>query len=205
MKTRVVSVVGGGWSFRMVDHAKVPGFIIGINDAGTRLRKRPNVIVSMDRLWTENRWDQLRDLHIRTYLRRSAVQNIRGVHLAKWVRLFDCDHKSVDFTEDPTVLNGTNSGTCGLALAYILRPVELYLFGFDMCRAPNGEPYWYPPYAWASEKGGTSNGKYDTWAAEFNRIAIKFAEINCRVFNVSTASKIMCWPKISPQELGVAA
>lgn len=197
----VISVVGGGWSFRYVDHAKVPGMVIGCNDAGLLLQRSVQHTVSMDRLWTENRWEQLCALKQRTWLRRSAVQNIDWM-AEDWVRVFDCDHKVVDFSEEPARLNGTSTGTCALNLAHLLRPREVWLFGFDMCRSPSGEPYWYPPYPWTQSSGGTSNGKYHAWAAEFNTIALAFAQISCRVINVSEHSKIQCFTKMSPKQLG---
>lgn len=205
----VISVIGGGWSFGEVEQHKVPGHVIACNESGLKARCQVHNIVSMDRLWTEHRWQDLQALAIPSWLRRSALQNLDWF-AEDWVHCFDCDHESVEFSCEPTRLNGTNTGTCAINLAFIYQlqdrgTRELYLFGFDMCRGPNGNPYWYEPYPWTASNGGTSNGKYATWAHEFNKIALTLAGERIKVFNVSPHSKITCFPKISPRELGVAA
>ena len=202
-RAKIISVVGGGFSFREVDHGLVPGFVIAANDAGLCLQRQVDEIVSMDRLWTEHRWEALQGIRTPTHLRRSAVQNVEW-ESESWAHVFDCDHTSVEFSDDPNTLNGTSSGTCALNRAYQLRPRKLFLFGFDMCRDINGNPYWYAPYPWTKDTGGTSNGKYNAWAAEFNRIALAFAQIECEVYNVSRHSKIMCFPRLTPAQLRVA-
>lgn len=203
MRAEIISVVGGGWSFASVDHNAVPGEIIAINEAGLLLETPVKATVTMDRLWTEGRWEQLCSRRKRTHIRRSALQNIDWM-TKPWAHMFECDHTSVEFSEEIDRLNGTNSGTCGLNLAYIMRPKFLYVFGFDMCRSPSDKAYWYPPYPWAPPQGATKASKYNTWAAEFNQIALAFASIGTKVVNVSEHSKIACWPRVSAKELGVA-
>lgn len=198
----IVSVIAGGFSFKEVAHRKVPGYKIVVNDSAVHLNCPFDEIVSMDRLWTENRWDQLQLLRTRSWLRRSAVQNVE-YETESWAHVFDCDHKSVEFSDQLGILNGTSSGTCAINRAYQLKPYKLFLFGFDMCRDAKGNAYWYPPYPWVSEKGGsTSNGKYKTWASEFNNIAIAFAQAGCEVINVSRYSAITSFRKASAVELG---
>jgi hypothetical protein len=200
---RVVSIVGGGWSVKAqgIDLARLPGFKIGINESGV-LMPKVDIILSMDRLWTEDRWPKIKARMVPFYARRSALQNIDWFG-EDWVRQFECDHETVEFSETNDRLNGTNSGTCGMNLAYLMRPEILYMFGFDMCRSPKGEAYWHPPYTWTAPQGGTKSGKYDIWAAEFNMIALKFAAIGTRVYNVSPVSKIGSFEKISASELGL--
>jgi hypothetical protein len=197
-RSEVVSIVGGGWSVSEIDLSKIPGTIIAINDAAMHL-PRCHAIVSMDRLWTEHRWDTLRDLRVTTWLRRSAVQNIKD-RAQPWLRVFECDHESIEFSTDPNRLNGTNSGTCGLNLAYLSRPRDLFLFGFDMQKGPKGEPYWYPPYEWRPI-GATSSGTYARWSKEFERVAQQFRAIGTRVTNVSSRSLIGAFPCTTPQLL----
>lgn len=204
LTNEVISVVGGGWSFLSVDRNRLPGTVIVANE-GSVLLPVVHHAVSMDRLWSESRWPRLDAMKRQTWLRRNAVQNIDWCgEERRWLHIFDNDHKSVTFSEDRQNLNGTNSGVCALNLAYILRPKELYLFGFDMCRHPNGRAYWHDPYPWAPIVGATKPGKYAEWAAEFNQIALAFSTINTRVFNVSPSSKIMCFPKLTPKQLGIS-
>lgn len=204
MKPDVVSVVGGGFSFREVAHDKVPGYVIAANDAAILLQRPVDEIVSMDRLWTEHRWLEMQERRVTAYLRRSALKNVVWEG-EEWVRQFECDNESVVFEpDDAGRLNGTNSGTCAINRAYQHRPRRMFLFGFDMCRAPDGNAYWYAPYPWAAKtKGNTKAGTYQTWAAEFNRIALQFAEIGCEVINVSAHSKITAFQKFSPTQLGM--
>jgi hypothetical protein len=193
-KADVISVIGGGHSFRLVNRTKIPGMIITANEGGVLL-PRVDHAVSMDRLWSENRIGQLRARQNQTWLRRSAVQNIDWTAEGDWLRIFDCDHTTVKFSEDPQCLNGTSSGACALNLAYLLRPRDLFVFGFDMCRDKSGNAYWHPPYPWAKPTGGTGNSRYIEWASEF-------ASIGTRVINVSETSRIICWRRVSPLEIG---
>lgn len=196
-----ISIIAGGWSVREIDLDLVPGTIIGVNDSA--IHTRCDIVVSMDRLWTENRWAELRRMQRLAYLRRSAVQNVDTRW--PWCKVFDCDHTSSEFSERRDVLNGTNSGLCAFNLAYIERPKRIYLFGFDMCRGPKGEVYWFPPYPWAKPAGGTSNGRYAEWSKQFDSAAKKCAAAGIEVLNVSAASKITTFPKVDASTFKRAA
>jgi hypothetical protein len=195
---KVVSVVAGGYSVRSVDLSKIPGKIIAVNDSVLHL-PRWDAVVSMDRLWTENRMDWLlENQHERPiYLRRGTVplplQERQGVYL------YECNNDSVVFGPSPTHLNGTNSGYCALNLAYCLRPEELYLFGFDMRRGPNNEAHWYPDYPWNPK--ASSSGKLKSWAEEFTIIAEHFHRQKTKVFNVSDRSLLQHFTLMKPSKL----
>jgi len=171
MRDEVISIVGGGPSVRDVDLLKIPGTIIAINDSAVHL-PRFDIVVSMDRLWTEYRYDWMRKQQKPSWIRRSALQNIRDKW--PWLNSFECDHASAELSDQPGVLNGTNSGLCGLNLAYQMRPAQILLYGFDLKRGPNSEPYWHLPYPW-SPKGATKDGKYAEWRPHLAR-AIKQCE-----------------------------
>ena len=196
-----VSVLGGGWSARAYDVNRLPGEVIGVNDS--MIRARCDYGVSMDRLWTENRWAAVerkaRENALRVvYIRRAALANIpiRPTFLAP----FENDHKSVDFTPRGTSrLNGTNSGACALNLAANFNPRRILLFGFDMNRSPQGDAYWYPPYEWGKPKGNTGAGTYEAWAAEFEQIAAQFKARGVEVVNCSPSSAIKAFPKADPK------
>lgn len=195
MRSSIVSVVAGGWSVSQVDQTQIPGTIIAINDACVYL-PRYDVALSMDRLWTEHRFDFLRKKRLTAWIRRSAMQNLSSERWP-WLHIFDCDYASSIFSDSPHVLNGTHSGLCGLNLAYALRPNRLFLFGFDMQGGPKGETHWYPPYAWAPN-GATSKGKYNAWANQFAAARRAFDAIGTEVFNVSPRSTISAFKKIRP-------
>jgi hypothetical protein len=193
MQHDVVSVVGGGYSFKAIDRDTIPGKIIAVNDAAVHL-ERYDYALSMDRLWVENRMPQLVERARPAYLRRAAVKHVNTSHA--WCHVFENDYETVRFSRTPDRLNGTNSGACALNLAYIMKPKELYLFGFDMCKGPNEEPYWYAPYPWAAPQGATKPGKYKSWVEEFDEIAAQFASIGTRVVNVSSRSRIKQFVRI---------
>lgn len=202
MTPDTITIIASGPSAAAVDLERVGGFVIGVNEAGVAA-PRVDAIVSMDRLWTEHRWDWLVARAAPTWLRRSAVQNVKD----RWegLHVFDCDHLSSVLSCVPGWLNGTNSGLCALNLAYQMRPRRLFLVGFDM-RRDAGAPYWHRPHEYANPKGGTSNGKYAEWANQFSWAAQAFAVAGVRVSNVSPKSAIADFPKITPkqylQELG---
>lgn len=193
-----ICIIAGGWSVRGVDLASLPGVRIGVNDAA--ILTRCDIAVSMDRLWVEHRYAELRQMRRLAWLRRSAVQNVDTRW--PWLHVFDNDHDSVELVDQPHQLNGTNSGTCAIALAYWLRPKRCILFGFDMCRGPRGEAHWFAPYPWAPG-GATSSGKFRAWAAEFDRIAEQCRGV-MEIINASPSSAIRAFPKTSEFHRGNA-
>lgn len=196
-----ITIVGGGWSVRDISLHHLCGQTIGVNDAAVHL-PAVDIVVSMDRLWTEHRWSWLCRRSAETWLRASAVQNLDVTRevAAGWLHIFDCNHESTEFSSVTARLNGTNSGMCALNLAWQKRPSCVYLLGFDMCRDSKGRASWHPPYPWAQPSGATSNRKYAEWAKQFDDAALRFASIGCEVWNVSPSSAITTFPKMSPVE-----
>jgi len=189
----IVSVIAGGWSLRGLQLHNAPGHVIGVNEVGVLLDV--DSIVSMDRLWTENRWDQLCRLRKQTWLRRNCLINISD--RPDWLNIYE-NQRITEMSE--LGLNGTNSGMVAINLAWIMKPKKIYLFGFDMCRSPGGEAYWYKPYPW-SPKGGTKAGKYAEWAGEFADAANKFSASGIEVINASLVSKLRVFPQQDPAEI----
>ncbi len=200
---RVVSVVGGGWSFSEVDQSMVPGHIIAVNDAAKHL-ERWDAAVSMDHRWAENRWKFLVEKARPTWLRhkyRKLAENM----VCDWVTWFRCDEKTVIFGPQPDLLNGSNSGVVALNLAWLLRPQALFMFGFDMQRGPRGESHWYPNYEWRTESNpkGTSVPVLNRWAGEMNAVRWQMERAGIRVLNVSSRSKIEAFQRVTPRALGM--
>lgn len=201
-----ITIIGGGWSVLNVALDRLCGEVIAVNDAAI-LAPHWHHAISMDRLWAENRIDQLVLRSTETspprkiWLRRSALQNITNyVKGWPWVQSFECDHTTSIFSATPGRFNGTNTGACALNLAWQLRPQRVFLLGFDMNRDAHGRAYWYPAYPWSSNNGATTNGKYLSWAQQFKGAASAFRRIGCEVFNVSPASAIEAFPKMSPAQ-----
>lgn len=186
-----ISILGGGWSVRGLDLKKLPGYIIGVNDAG--VHATCDAIVSMDRLWTENRWPFLAERSRDTYIRSSALKNV--AERPGWLHPFENDNAGKEMSESVERLNGNNSGFCALNLAYIMRPSRIRLYGFDMNRGPDGIPYWYPPYPWAKPAGGTGNARYADWAKGFDIAAKACRAAAIEVVNMSATSAITTFRK----------
>lgn len=192
----IISVVGGGWSFRDVATRPLPGLVIGVNDSAVHL-DRCDIALTMDRLWAEYRAGELQRRGLRSFVRRSAMKN-----LSPWPNLtvFDCDNESTEMSDVAGILNGTNSGMCALNLAYQLRPKRIFLFGFDMSRGPAGEPYWFANYPWAPA-GATPNGRYAAWAKQFHPVAEACRRVGIEVLNVSPLSAVEAFRRIAPAEM----
>lgn len=159
----------------------------------------------MDRLWAEHRWERYfatrtGDLWIRRGADKALPEHPRR-------RQFECDHKSHHMSDEPGVLNGTNSGMCALNYVFQLKPQRVYLFGFDMQRGPDGRPYYHPPYKcagecgkqceWANPQGATKPGKYREWVPQFDSIARQFRERGIKVKQVNNRSNIRAFEQIS--------
>jgi hypothetical protein len=212
----LVSVVAGGWSFGVVDHKKIPGVIVAVNGAAEHLRC-PIIddVVTMDRLFFEYYWSLMLDFDTASamepdiWVRNHAAKRMDRDLLNRaqdegWLHVFRNDNSGrATMSDDPDVLNGSNSGMCALNLAYQMKPKRLYLFGFDMCLSPRGEAYWYKHYFWARPSGAGAS-QLAKWANEFTRVAAQFRDAGIEVINVSPASKIKCWPRVSAQDLGFA-
>lgn len=194
-----ITIVGGGWSVRNIVLDEIHGLVIAVNEAAILL-PRVDIVISMDRLWTEHRWQQLVKRGGPTWLRRSAVQNVAE----RWESLviFDCDHLTNTFTNEYQRLNGTNSGACAMNLAFRFRPRRLFLLGFDMNRDSKRRAYWHKPYSWSKPNGGTGDKRYREWSTQFEEAATSFKSIDTQVFNVSPTSAITSFTKITPQEYG---
>lgn len=195
----VISVVAGGWSVNEADLSSIPGFVIGVNDSAYRL-PHVDAVVSMDRLWAENRREFILSCGKPVYLRDVATR-LPELRDAPNVTLYKCNNEKVSFGPTPIYMNGTNSAVVALNLAYIMWPAKLYLFGFDMQRGPRDEAHWHPDYPWNVKS--TKTGKLAEWSKQFRSIAEEFKRKKIEVLNVSSRSRIAVWKRYHPQELGM--
>lgn len=184
----VITVLGGGWSASQVDLTLLPGLVIGVNDAALHA-PGVDVIVSMDRLWTEGRWAWLVERGLPFYARWAAIKKMRRP-LPEFVRPFHCNNHTSQFTKRTGWLNGTHSGGCAFNLAYLHRPHVIYLVGFDMRPGPNGEAHWYPDYDW-----GTSKVK-PVWGPEFEVNAEQCRKEGIEVYVVGEWSAVTAFPRV---------
>lgn len=209
-----IIVVAGGWSVGQYPHETLCDRIhraasIGVNDSALLLPTR--YALSMDRLWTEGRWPQVSmKFHPHAvWIRKGVVKNMT---LPDGVHQFEHDGDATRMTDQSGKLNGSNSGTCAVNLAYqwCKNSVGLqggarasnrrvFLLGFDMQDGPNGEKHWYPNYPWRPN-GATKPGTFRQWASEYREIGAMFSEIGVPVINVNHRSAITELPQMTFQQ-----
>jgi len=190
---RDIIVLGGGASVMAypLRHLEDHGYLIAVNDAA--IYTKPDVAFTMDRLWLEGRQLLLKTLvPPAIYYRHKTPKNF--VPPKQWVAYEHDEEFPLLMTKQQGKLNGSNSGTCAINLAFQLLPNRVFLLGFDMQHGPGGELHWYPDYPWG---GGTKKGKLREWAEEFGEIARQFTEAGVQVFNVNHRSLIKAFPVIS--------
>lgn len=189
-----VIIVAGGWSvsqYKLGD-LRERGFVIGVNDASTRARV--HTAITMDRLWLEHRIETLEFLNVPVHYREGICKNVAPPRLGF---AFKCNNKMDEpMTEEPGVLNGDNSGSVALNLAYKQGPRRVYLLGFDMQNGPNGEKHWYPDYDWANG-GGTCPGKLQKWSGSFAQWSNQFVSEGIEVKNVNHRTALKTFAEIS--------
>jgi hypothetical protein len=123
--TENIIVLAGGESVKNFDYKNIDKYgcyVIGVNDA---FRYAPvNSVVSMDRLFLENRWDELSKLENKAvFLRYNAYKVNKKPETFHGLHLFECQHDIDRFSRAGiTILHGRSSGHCALNLAYSLRP-----------------------------------------------------------------------------------
>jgi hypothetical protein len=188
-------VIGGGSTVAGYPHRYLThqAHVYGINDAA--LWTDVHTCITMDRLWFENRWPYLKAKQVMDiWIREGCDKNVK-VHHGKVFK-----HLRTDYLQkDEGTLAGSNSGACALNLAYqhSKRGDNIYLLGFDMCKGPNGEPYWYPPYPWTQPAGATKPGHFRDWVVELSRFHAQLLVEGINVYNVTHRSELSVFPKIS--------
>lgn len=193
-------VIGGGWSIKQWSD-RLPdlmsyGHVIGVNDAA--IHTDVHEALTMDRLWFENRWKQLAASRVqKVWVREKCDCNVEGDGSFAWSRFkhFNRPYPSTEYL----TLHGGNSGTCAMNLAFQQMDSgdNLFLFGFDMQKGPNGEPYWYPPYSWAKPDGATKVGHFNLWVKDMFGFAQHAHVKKLNVYNVTTRSMIPHFPKLT--------
>lgn len=195
-----VSVIASGWSLRDLGddgRARIPGFRIGVNDSCLRLVCETGL--TMDRLFVENRWGALKQRNKRFLVRGSALRNIPARIRPSWLRSFDCDHETDQMTDIYATYNGRNSGACAVNAAYQMRPAKIILWGFDMCRSPEGDAYWHEAYPWSlNASGNTPSRTYADWSKSFTVIAEQCRRAGVSIVNASPVSVITAIEKVDP-------
>lgn len=190
-----VIILAGGASVMeyQIRNLEKRGYLIAVNDSA--IYTQCDAAFTMDRLWLEGRQLLLKTLAPPSiYYRRGTPKNFTPP--VQWIGYVHDEGYPTLMTKDPTKLNGSNSGTCALNLAFQLRPKRVFLLGFDMQPGLAGEKHWYPGYPW-NDGGGTKKKTLANWAQEFGEIAKQFANEGIEVFNVNHRTLIEAFPVIT--------
>lgn len=202
-------VIGGGWSVSLfasqLDDLYSLGHVIGVNDAS--LETDVHEAITMDRLWFEHRWPLLREKMayghpMKVWVREKCDCNVpRKTEADNWLTFKHFSKTDPSIT--PRELHGGNSGTCAINLAFqqMNSGDNLFLLGFDMCKGPDNEPYWYKPYPWANPAGATKPGHFRDWVRDMEGFARYASVKQLNVYNVSMRSQIKCWPKLRFEQM----
>lgn len=207
MALPIVSIVSGGWSASQVDLTKIPGPVIGVNNATLHM-PRVDMAITMDRRWAEAYWPWIRERgnagSLKAFLRRNNVCNI--AERPDWLTIYKNDHKSFVMSDETNTLNGTNSGGVALNLAYSLKPRQLLLFGFDYRRGPKGQFHWFEPSTNTGVVGAYAihDNRYRNWAREFEYAGEQFRRAGIEVLNVSDTTVVTAFKRVSPKEYSKA-
>lgn len=195
---QTVIVICGGWSVKQYDvfDLRERGHVIGVNESAVLFKCDTGL--TMDRLWAEHRYQRFLDNRSGDlWVRRAAAKNLPE---HPRIRVFDCDHHLSHPSTEEGVFNGTNSGAVALNLAYQMKPLSVFVFGLDMQRGPNQEPYHHPPYEWANPEGATKPGKYKEWVHEFRTIKHYYDTRRINLVQVNHRSAVRSIPSISYDE-----
>jgi hypothetical protein len=200
--SHTISVIASGWSLATIDRTAIPGYRIGVNDSLWRIPCHAGV--TMDRLFLEGRAGEIgRQIALgQSFYYRHGTD--KKEIMPEDAIAFDNDHTSIELSKEWSPrcrLNGTNSGVCAINLAYRMQPERVLLWGFDMCRSPQGDPYYHEPYPWARAQGATSDAKYQDWSKQFARIYAQYAAAGIELVNCSRESKITSIPKVDPLQV----
>jgi hypothetical protein len=186
-KQEIINIIAGGNSVKDMDTKEIckRAHTIGVNESA--LYAPVHIGISMDRLWIEKRYDQIKD-------KPWLLRKIKKEFIWKEAAIFKCDHTTDQFSEMPGVLNGRSSGHCALNLAYQYKPSKIYLFGFDF----TGKPYWFGSLEWHKNKDRTYLS--NDWIPAFDAAKSFFDKAGIEVTIVGLESKLTQFKKISYEE-----
>lgn len=198
-KHSTIIIIAGGPSVRFYDVRRLEGlgFIIAVNDSF--LHAPFDAIVSMDGRWLFNRYEEMRKRNL------SLWASLK--HFSKWcsagwvwpgVELFKVNPDGKGLSDSFEQLNADNSGYMALNVAYLLKPKNIFLYGFDLTHdssAGDKAEHWYGCYPWRNVE--KKPGLYQMWMPNHKQAAQQLALANINIYNVSPQSKIEVYPKMS--------
>lgn len=192
-------IVAGGWSVRPEHIAAVNALrepdIICVNDAVFYF-ERADCVVTMDRKWLMNRYEEVHAR--RTFIYHRGGAGAVPAHVAHCAFANNNLPGAMASAEHPMRLDGNNSGACALNLAFLRRYHRVFLLGFDMQKGPEKQNHFYDNYAW--NLGATKPAALKGWSGSFGEAAKQFQRRGMLVYNVNDRSLIRDFPTVSFEE-----
>lgn len=192
-----IFIIAGGPSMKGRDLSNLydKGVLIGVNESC--LLHKVHIGLTMDRLWLENRHEEVRKRNIDFYVRECVYNKwLKNPEVSGWGRVhpYPMLYDKKTLSTHTRVIHGRNSGFCAFNLAFHLQPEKVFLFGFDL---GGDETHYYDNYEWSKY---TNGDHYKKWANDFDDAYHIFREHDIEVYNVSMISTIKKIPKISYKE-----
>jgi hypothetical protein len=185
-----VSIVAGGPSALKCGAARAPGTVIAVNDAFRHVRH--DVVLTMDGRWLRYRipgGELLKPLYARrsAWIKAGFAPALTSGGYGVRAHLYECDNNATEFGCDVDTLNGPNSGYVALNLAFVMRPVRVFLFGFDHKGA-----HFHAENEWTQRGEGCRNTpkKFARWADACVHARKQFDDAGIRVINTNHDSAI---------------
>lgn len=183
----IACLIGGGPSAADIDTARLPGMVIGINDAG--FHKPCHHWFTLDHRYALNVMSRLAELPVSVGIHICALhRNFHHFHSSR-VRLWRRVHAAMPPLDGATISSGPAvtpgcSGYAAINLAAQLGARTIYLFGYDF-----GEPYRYFFDETPFNRLMTSEV-----VRSFKPLAREYEALGIRVINCNPASAIRAFP-----------
>lgn len=193
-----IFIVGGGPSAKGIDFKKFQhkGYLLGVNDSGVLLNV--DGVLTMDRLWWENRWEQCKAQGMDCFVRHSVYDRWISKHPGwAFCHRLEIHYDKTELSQVPYIVHGNNSGFAAFNLATLCRPRKIFLFGFDF-QGVGKDVHWYPQYTWSTKDKGDH---YKKWAPAMENAYTVCQKIGIQVYNCSNISRIQNIPRVKESEI----
>ena len=193
-----IAIIAGGCSAAAVNLANLCDrmHVIGVNDAA--VYAPVHEVVTMDRLWLENRYEQLVASALPAHFRSGTAKCV-DPQPPQFIAYTNNNSLDAGMSKERGHLNGSNSGAVAMNLAYqklasfspCLPNHKVYLIGFDFKLGPGKQKHWYPDHPW---KTSTKPAKLDEWGRSMAPWACQFIEAGIEPYLVEGEHSYMRGP-----------
>ena len=200
-----VFIVGGGpslsnYSFSDLDPYRDGNIVLGVNDSAFIPDVGADAFFTLDYQYQRRRMMSIVRFGGEKYAaipsHFSSDHRILHMHYLKRVHL-----RGGGFAEETGygIESSGPSGFGAMNLAYLKGAKRIFLLGFDLNPEPK-EQHWHRGYDWRNNSH--ENSKYENWARWFETACFQLRQRGIHVYNCNPDSRIVCFPKITLQQIG---